>query len=93
MYTAVPAVDDMQVCHAEGFRLFKQAAGRSGKVSLGTKELLFYIWWAKSGRYNRPFLDTKEGLFIDLSKAFDTVNNDSGASVRAQRSTMVNKIW
>ena len=33
--------------------------------------------------------------FIDLSKAFDTVNNDSGASVRAkraQRSTIGNKI-
>ena len=64
MYTAVPAVDDMQVCHAEGFRLFKQAPGRSGKVSPGTKEPLFYVWWAKSGRYNRPFLDTIKRVYL-----------------------------
>ena len=52
MYTAVAAGDDMQVCHAESFRLFKQAPGRSEKVSPGAKELLFYVLWAKSGRYN-----------------------------------------
>ena len=38
---ALPTPCGTQVCHAEGFRLFKQASGRSGKVSPGTKELLF----------------------------------------------------
>ena len=37
----VPTTCGTQVCQAEGFRLFKQASGRSGKVSPGTKELLF----------------------------------------------------
>ena len=30
-----------QVCQAEDLRLCKQASGRSGKLSPGTKELLF----------------------------------------------------
>ena len=38
---ALPTPRGTQVCHAEGFRLFKQASGRSGKVSPATKELLF----------------------------------------------------
>ena len=39
---ALPTPRGTQVCHAEGLRLFKQASqGRSGKVSPGTKELLF----------------------------------------------------
>ena len=32
-----------QVCQAEDLRLFKQASGRSGKLSPGTKELLFFL--------------------------------------------------
>ena len=39
--TQSPCPRGTQVCQAEGFRLFKQASGRSGKVSPGTKELLF----------------------------------------------------
>ena len=38
---ALPTPRGTQVCQAEGFRLFKQASGWSGKVSPGTKELLF----------------------------------------------------
>ena len=36
-----PSPRGTQVCQAEGFRLYKQASVRSGKVSPGTKELLF----------------------------------------------------
>ena len=38
---ALPTPRGTQVCRDKGFRLFKQASGRSGKVSPRTKELLF----------------------------------------------------
>ena len=37
----LPTFRGTQVCQAEGFQLFKQASGWSGKVSAGTKKLLF----------------------------------------------------
>ena len=39
----LPTSHGAQVCQAEGFPLFKQASFRSGKVSPGTKELLFEV--------------------------------------------------
>ena len=37
---ALPTTRGTQVCQAEGFRLFRQALGRSGKMSPRTKEQL-----------------------------------------------------
>ena len=39
--SALPNPRGTQVCQAEDFGLLKQASGRSGKVSPGTKEQLF----------------------------------------------------
>ena len=57
-----PRPPGSQVCHAKGFRLFKQTSAWSGQVLPGTKSLLLNVNWEIQ-------LDTMDHFLIRWSRA------------------------